>query len=78
MLGLVSDRVGVVQVSPLVSEDVCWEPTPLFSLHTSKNSSIQISYWVLHKAKEVQHCMGILCDGFEDQVIALLAAIKAG
>lgn len=41
-------------------------------------SSIQPLNWVLHKAKEIQHFVGFLCDGFEDRFIALLAAIEVG
>lgn len=49
---------------------------PLNSLHPRSN--IKVSYWVLDKAKEIKQCVGILCDDFEDQFIALLAAIEAG
>ncbi|KAG6657749.1 hypothetical protein CIPAW_04G112700 [Carya illinoinensis] len=61
----------------MVSEEVNWEePTPLISQLQSSNS--QVSNWVLDKAKEIQHGVVILCNGFEDQSIALLAALEAG
>lgn len=51
------------------------DPIPLFSLHPSKNSCIQ----ALDSARKKRFkIVGILCDGFEDQFIALLAAIEVG
>lgn len=74
------DSVGTTDTVSLECEDVCcWEdPFPLVSLHPFKNNNSQASNWVLNMAKEMQFSMGILCDGFEDQLIALFAAIEAG
>ncbi|KAF5469377.1 hypothetical protein F2P56_013457 [Juglans regia] len=38
----------------------------------------QASDWVLHKVKEIQHFVGINCEGYEVQFIALLTAMEAG
>lgn len=76
-LGLFSNRVGVEQASPLLCEDACWvEPNPMLSLHPRKIS--QASDGELHKAKEIQNCVGIFCDSFKEQFTALLSAIEAG
>lgn len=53
-------------------------PAPLFSIHPNCDYTSQASNWVICKAKEMQNCMGIKCDGYEYQFIALLAAIEAG
>ncbi|KAG6703730.1 hypothetical protein I3842_07G100400 [Carya illinoinensis] len=34
--------------------------------------------WVLRKVKEIRNCVGISCDGFEEQFRALRIAIKVG
>lgn len=38
----------------------------------------QASDWVIHKVKEIQHNVGIECDGNEEQFMALLTTIEAG
>ncbi|KAF5469324.1 hypothetical protein F2P56_013408 [Juglans regia] len=38
----------------------------------------QASDWVLHKVKEIQHFVGISCEGYEEQFIALLTAMEVG
>ncbi|XP_040992716.1 uncharacterized protein LOC121239524 [Juglans microcarpa x Juglans regia] len=35
----------------------------------------QASDWVIHKAKEIQHVVGVECVGYEEQFIALLTAM---
>lgn len=52
------------------------QPTPLFLLHPNCDCSSQVSDWVIFKAKEMQTCIGIRCDGFEDQYITLFASIE--
>lgn len=73
-LGMVLDRVGVEENTSICVAAGWEEPTPLFSLHPSNCLDV----WVLHKAKEIQQCVGIVCDGFENQFIVLLEAIEAG
>lgn len=71
----VSDRLGEVLPNSLGSDEENWETTTLLnSLHPS--SKLRVSDWVLDKAREIQHYVGILCDGFEDQFIALLATVE--
>lgn len=51
------------------------EPIPLnFLLPRQPIASDQ----VFDKVKKIQHAMGLCCEQFEDQFIALLIAIKAG
>lgn len=45
---------------------------------TSAYGDRRASKWVLNKAREVQWCIGLSCEGFEDQFIALLTAIEIG
>lgn len=74
-----SDLENVSQMSFTDSEEETWdEVLPLNSIHPSRNNNIHVLEWVLHKAKEIQHCVGTICDGFEDRSIALLTAIEAG
>lgn len=42
------------------------EPIPLNSFHPI------VSDWVIQKALEIKHCIGVTCDGFEDEFMALL------
>lgn len=37
-----------------------------------------VSNWVLHKVKEIQYCVGMECEGFEEQFMALLTTIEVG
>lgn len=37
-----------------------------------------VSDWVVQKAMEIKHCVGITCMNFEDEFMALLTTIKAG
>lgn len=48
------------------------EPTPLNSFH------LKVSDWVIRKAIEINYCVGMTCEGFEDEFLALLTAIEAG
>lgn len=69
-LSLATNRLGVDENSAICEFAGCEDPIPLLALHPSKNNSIQASDWVLHMAKEIQHFVGILYDGFVDQFIA--------
>lgn len=44
--------------------DMVEEPVPQSYFLPGQYS---VSDWVLHKAKEIQHCVGIECKGFEEQ-----------
>lgn len=37
-----------------------------------------LSDWVIQKAMEINHCVGITCEGFEDEFMVLLIVIGAG
>lgn len=37
-----------------------------------------ISNWVFHMVKDIQKCVGMECEGFEEQFMALLTTIEAG
>ncbi|KAG7940965.1 hypothetical protein I3843_16G013600 [Carya illinoinensis] len=51
------------------------EPTPLnFCLPYQPN----VSDWVFHKVKEIQKIVGLECDGYEEQFMALFTAIEEG
>ena len=50
----------------------------LISLPPISNIADSSSNWVLDKVNEIQQCVQITCEGFEDQFIALLTAIEAG
>lgn len=51
------------------------DPIPLQYLLPDHSS---VSDWVLHKVKEIQHCVGFECGGFEEQFMALQIAIEVG
>lgn len=51
--------------------------TPLRTLLPQSPTRIA-SDWVLKKVEELQACVGLSCDGFEEQYKALLVAIEAG
>lgn len=51
------------------------EPMPLNSLPLCRPNAFN---WVLHKVKEIWHCVGIESVGFEEQFMALLTAIEVG
>lgn len=40
--------------------------------------NLSASNWVLRKVEELKDCVGITCEGNEDQFRALLIAIEAG
>jgi hypothetical protein len=42
-----------------------------------KCSEPMASSWVLQKLKDIRHFIGLSCDGFEGQFMALFTAIKA-
>lgn len=52
------------------------EPTSL-NLMYPLNAQMQAQDWVLFKAKEIQLCVGLPYIGFEDQLLALFAAIES-
>lgn len=47
------------------------DPIPSFFLHSS------VSDWVILKAMELKHYIGVSCKGFEDGFMALLTTIDA-
>lgn len=47
-------------------------PTPFNSFHP------RVSDWVIQKALQIKHCIGITCESFVDELLALLTAIEAG
>lgn len=55
--------------------DIVGEPIHLNFLLPYQPSAFD---WVLHKMKEIQHCMGIECKSFEEQFITLLTDIEVG
>lgn len=57
------------------------EPITLNScppLEYEKSTRINSSNWVLEKVKEIRHLVGISCEGFEGEFMALFTAIEAG
>lgn len=54
--------------------DMDGEPIPRKSLPLCQPTT----NWVIHKVQEIQRYVGIECEGFEEQFIALLTAIKVG
>lgn len=48
------------------------KPTPLNSFHP------RVSDWIIKKAIEIKHYVGITYEGFEEEFLVLLIAIEAG
>ncbi len=36
------------------------------------------SAWVLQKVREIRHCVGVSCEGFEEEYMASLTAVESG
>ncbi|KAG6652954.1 hypothetical protein CIPAW_05G041700 [Carya illinoinensis] len=53
-------------------------PVPLSSFNPELEWPCNSSDWVLRKVEEIRDCVGISCEGFEEQFRALLIAIEAG
>lgn len=66
------DEVEVASV-----EEELGSPMPLRML-PPQIASKEILDWVLKKVEEIQVCMGLSCEGYEEQFKALLEAIEAG
>lgn len=74
----VEEEMGVPlksQWTPRDEIDMVGELVPLICLLPGQYS---VSNWVLHKVKEIQHCVGLECEGFEEQFMALLTDIEDG
>lgn len=60
--------------SPLGSNEEFQEaPNSLNSVHPIET---QASKWVIHKNKEIQCCVGIVCNGFGDQILPYLQLLR--
>lgn len=74
------DSVGEMGEAELVGTLVLFEankngeeePIPLNSFHPN------VLDWVIQKAMEIKHCIGITCEGFATEFMVLLTAIEAG
>lgn len=74
-----SSRIGSQAGTVLVlCEGDCFDGAPLCTFLPSPNSSNFASEWVLKKVEKIQACLGITCDGFEEQLKTLLLAIEYG
>ncbi|KAG7943367.1 hypothetical protein I3843_15G034500 [Carya illinoinensis] len=51
------------------------EPVPLNCLNPEQP---RISDWVFNTVKDIQHLVGLRCEGYEEQFMALLTAIETG
>lgn len=54
-----------------------WYAVPPEEFVNPECSGSSASSWVLQKVEDVYHCVGLSCDGFEGDLIALLTAIEA-
>ncbi|KAG6706344.1 hypothetical protein I3842_07G219300 [Carya illinoinensis] len=53
-------------------------PSPLCSLPPTEPSADPQVDWIFQKIKDMSHFLGMSCEGYEDQLQALLIAIKSG
>jgi hypothetical protein len=56
------------------------EPIPLRfcpALAKKKSAGTKSSAWVLQTVKEICHFVGLLCEGFEEELLALFTTIEA-
>lgn len=69
------DVVGCVERSSACVSQPCLE-LELFSEEPTLLTVLPLA-WVLQTLKEICHVMGISCEGFEEELLALFAAIEA-
>ncbi|XP_042952731.1 uncharacterized protein LOC122289632 isoform X1 [Carya illinoinensis] len=53
-------------------------PSPLCSLPPTEPSADPHVDWIFQKVKDMSYCLGMSCEGYEDQLQALLITIKSG
>lgn len=64
---------GSIGKGLFLSCPVLWATMKSFGSHLTRASEC-----VLHKVKEIQSCAEIICNGFEDQFIALFSLVETG
>lgn len=71
-------EVGFVLEEEILEEQlefITQNPTPLNCLFLDQSSALD---WVFNIVKDIQDLVGLKCEGYEEQFMALLTAIEAG